>query len=192
MSGKPRVAVFAAMAVAILLVAALAVAKTTFTPVAGTSIEIAPPERVETNCLGGAPTGIWPPCTPGSKSQIRGWNVIYRMNFRHPDGTPDPLLTGTRYEVFNGTLDENGNGHIWGTFRIVLDGGAGEWEAVYTGFAHGWFGTAEAQAVGHGTQGQVDGMELRVVGSYETWPVKPIGGPGLETDTGYRFAPADK
>jgi hypothetical protein len=187
-----HIALSAAVAGAILTVAALAVAKTTFAPIAGTAIQIAPPERVETNCIGGAPTGIWPPCTPGSKSQIRGWNLIYRTDFRNPDGTPDPSLTGTRYLVFNASLDENGNGHFWGTFRVVLDAGLGEWEAAYTGFAHGWFGAAEVQAVGHGTQGQVDGMELRAVGSYETWPVDGKGHPGLETDTGYRFSPADK
>ncbi len=187
-----RIATIAAVAIAVLMTAAPAAAKTTFTLVAGTAIQIAPPERVETNCIGGTPTGIWPPCTPGSKTQIRGWNVLYRLDFRSPDGTTDDLLTGTRYLVFNASLDETGNGHFWGTFRIVLDGGLGEWEAAYTGFAHGWFGAAEVQAVGHGTLGQVDGMELRVVASYETWPVEPTGLPSLETDTGYRFSPANK
>ncbi len=182
-----RVAVIPAAAITILLVATLAAAKTTFTPIAGTVSQIAPPERVETNCIAGTQTGFWPPCTPGSKSQIRGWKLIYRQEFRNPDGTPDHFHTGTRYQVFNGTLDENGNGHVWGTFRVVLDGGVGEWEGIYTGFAHGgWFGALESTSVGHGTQGQVDGMEVRAVASYETWPG------GLETDTGYRFMPGGK
>jgi hypothetical protein len=186
---RHTVVIFVA-AIAISLAVALAAAKTVFTPVTATALQVAPPDRVETNCIGGSPTGIWPPCTPGSKSEIRNWNLVYRVNSQKSDGTPDPYSTGTRYQVFNATLDENGNGHVWGTFRFVLDAGAGEWDGVYTGFTHGWFGALNADAVGHGSQGQVDGMQLKTVVSYERWPVNPsTGSPGLETDTGYRFDP---
>jgi hypothetical protein len=114
-----RVAVIAAVSLAVLLLAAVAAAKTTFVPVAGTAVQVAPPERVETNCIGGAATGTWPPCTLGSKSQMRGWNLIYRLDFRNPNGAPDPLLTGTRYLVFNGTLDENGNAPGIGSMPVA-------------------------------------------------------------------------
>lgn len=188
-----RIVGITVVAVATLLVAALAVAKTTFTPVATTAVQIAPATGGELNCIGGTATGTWPPCSPGSKSQIRGSNVISRLTSHKPDGTPDPLNTGTRFLVFNATLDENGNGHVWGTWRFVLDSGLGEWEGTYTGFAHGWFGASNADVVGHGTAGQVDGMELRLVSSYETFPVDPKTGlPGVETDTGYRFDPGGK
>jgi hypothetical protein len=71
---------------------------------------------------------------------------------------------------------------MWGTWRVVLDGGRGEWEGTYTGFGHGWFSAADGNVVGHGTEGEVEGMELRLVFSYDTFP-------GVETDTGYRFDP---
>ncbi len=86
---------------------------------------------------------------------------------------------------------------IWlltlGTLRIVLDNGVGEWEGTHTGFTRGWFGPLEVQAVACGSEGQVDGMQLRMVASYETWPLDPTTGRfGLETDTGYRFDPGNK
>ena len=99
-----RVAVIAAVSLAVLLLAAVAAAKTTFVPVAGTAVQVAPPERVETNCIGGAATGTWPPCTLGSKSQMRGWNLIYRLDFRNPNGAPDPLLTGDPVSSFQRDL----------------------------------------------------------------------------------------
>jgi hypothetical protein len=163
---------------AILLGAALTAAKVTFTPFSATAWPIGPSSGGEVKCLGGTPTGTFPPCTPGSKVQIRGSNRISQMV------SSDPLLTGIRTGVVNANFDENGRGHMWGTWRLVLDGGRGEWEGTYTGFAHGWFGAAEGHVVGHGTQGEVDGMEVRAVFSVdEMFPF------GLETDTGYRFDP---
>ncbi len=165
-------------AVAILLGAALATAKVAFTPISATAFLIAPSSGGEVKCLGGTPTGTFPHCTPGSKVQIRGSNDISRMV------SSDPLLTGIRTFVFNANFDENGRGHMWGTYRLVLDGGRGEWEGTYTGFAHGWFGAADGHVVGHGTQGEVEGMEFRGVFSFDdNFPI------GLESDTGYRFAP---
>ena len=163
---------------AILLGAGPAAAQVTFTPVSATAWVIAPGSGGEVKCLGGTPTGTFPPCTPGSKVQIRGSNETFRMV------SPDPLCTGIRTFVFNANFDETGRGPFWGTWRLVLDGGRGEWAGTYTGFVYGWFGAADGHVVGHGTQGEVDGMELRVVFSFDT--LFPFG---LETDTGYRFDP---
>jgi len=41
---------------------------------------------------------------------------------------------------------------------------------------------ADGDVVGHGTEGEVNGMQLRLFFSYETFP-------GVETDRGYRFDP---
>jgi hypothetical protein len=60
---------------------------------------------------------------------------------------------------------------VWGTFRLVLDGDAGVWE--------GTFSASEAGTiVGHGTEGEVEGMQF--IGSYSY----PQGFPGLETFSG--------
>lgn len=179
-----RITIIAVAVIAILLGAGLAAAKATFTPVSATAWIIAPGSGGEVKCLGGTPTGTWPDCTPGSKVQIRGRNLMFRQL------SVDPLLAGIRTVVFNANFDENGRGHAWGTWRLVLDGGKGEWEGIFTGFGYGWFGAADGNIVGHGTEGEVDGMELRAVFSYDTFPVNPATGqPGLETDTGYRIDP---
>src|ERR1051326_7475674 len=108
------VGVIAALTVPILVVSAAALAKTVFVPVSGTALQVVPPERIQTNCIGGTPTASWPPCMPGSKSQIRGWNLAYRLDFRNPDGTPDTLLTGNRYQVSTGP---------WTRTETVVSGG---------------------------------------------------------------------
>ena len=165
---------------AILLGVGLATAKIIFTPVSATAWLIPNPKPgAELKCIGGTPTGVWPPCTPGSKVQIREGNETSRQV------SSDPLLTGIRTFIFNANFDETGRGHMWGTWRLVLDGGIGEWEGTFTGFAYGWLGAAEGNVVGHGTQGEVDGMELRVLFSHAIFPIGP------ETDTGYRFDPKD-
>ena len=92
--------------------------------------------------------------------------------------------------MFNANLDPEGRGIVWGTWRVVLDGGIGEWEGTFTGSAQEWFGAAEAQVVGRGTEGVVEGMQLRLLLSYEHFPMDPgTGLPGLEMITGYRLDP---
>ena len=185
MSGlNRRSIVVAAAAMAILVGAGLAAAKATFTTVSITAWATAPSSGGEVKCIGGTTTGTWPPCTPGGKYQARGRVSTIRQV------SPDPLHTGNRTLVFNVNLDENGRGHMWGTWIVVLDGGRGEWQGTFTGTAYGWFGAADGDVVGHGTEGAVDGMELRLFFSYETFPINPATGlPGIETDTGYRLEP---
>ena len=79
---------------------------------------------------------------------------------------------------------------MWGTWVVVLDGGRGEWQGTFSGTAYGWFGAADGDVVGHGTEGEVDGMQLRLVFAYETFPINQTTlQPGVETDTGYRLDP---
>jgi len=175
---------------AVLLSAGLVAGKATFTPISGRAWLIALPAGGEVKCFTGTQTGTWPPCTLGTKSQIRGMNLRYRQEFQKADGSVDPLHTGIRTLIFNANLDENGRGNAWGTWRVVLDGGRGEWEGTFTGSGFGWFGAADGDVVGHGTEGEVDGMQVRLFFSYEAFPVNPATGqPGLETDTGYRLDP---
>jgi hypothetical protein len=180
----------ACIAIAVLLGAGLAAAKATFTPLSGTAQMVAPPQGGKVNCFKGTATGTWPPCSPGSSVEIRGLNLTYRQEFRKANGDIDPLHTGFRTVVFNTRLDENGRGHSWGTWRVVLDNGLGEWEGVFTGSGDGWFSASDGQVTGHGTEGEVEGMQLRLFLSYETFPFDPTTGlPSVETIVGYRIDP---
>jgi len=167
-----------------ILLAGLAAAKATFTQVSIKARATAPSSGGELRCLGGTATGAWPPCTPGSKSQLRGVVTTFRQV------SSDPLHTGTRTLVTNASLDESGRGHIWGTWVVTLDDGRGQWEGIFTGSTFGWFGAAGGEVVGHGCEGEVDGMQLKLFFSYENFPIDPATGqPGIETDTGYRLDP---
>ena len=171
-----------AMVAAILLTAGLAVAQALITDFTGNAWMIAPPSNGDVNCIGGTPTGGWPVCTPGSKIQIRGMILTYRQVARKPDGSPEPRMTGIRTINYNfkGTGGDS-KSHAWGTWRIVLDGGLGEWEGTFTGF--GGAVPNQGQIVGHGTEGQVEGLQLRAAYSYQT------GFPGLETIEGFILNP---
>lgn len=175
------VLILALAATAISLGAGLVFAKVTITDFAGTAWLIAPPSGGDLNCIGGSPTGAWPPCTAGAKAQLRGMVLTYRQEARKADGSPEPMLTGIRTIVFNYTgQTSDGKNHTWGTWRVVLDGGRGEWEGTFTGF--GGDRPIQGQIVGHGTDGEVEGMQLRSVYSYEVFP-------GLETLSGFILDP---
>ena len=163
---------------AILLGAGLAVAKATFTEFSGYAYMSAAPSGGDLKCIGGTPMppGSWPPCTAGSRAQIRGLNLTYRQE------SPDPLHRGIREAVLNMNFDENGRARSWGTWRLVLDDGKGTWEGTFTGSSEGWFGAGETQILGHGTEGEVDGMQLRGVVSNEVFP-------GPDTFSGFRLDP---
>jgi hypothetical protein len=147
------------VAVAVLICAAVVAAqRATFIPVSGIAFLIAPPSGGTVRCNGGEPAPGWPPCTPGSKTQVRGLVLTYRTIAYKADGSRDPLFTGTRTLVFN--YEHVVDGHdsrVWGTFRVVLDGDAGVWEGTFSGSLAG-------TVIGHGTEGVVEGMHF--VGSY--------------------------
>ncbi len=45
----------------------------------------------------------------------------------------------------------------------------------------GWFAPATGNVVGRGTEGTVEGMQLRVVAVYDAFPISP------ESDSGFRI-----
>ena len=174
----------------ILLATGLVVAQADFVPLNGIAYIVAPPQGGEVRCIGGSPVASWPPCTTGSIAQIRGRNLTYRQEFVKPDGSVETLHTGLRTVVLNAFFDEIGRGRVWGTWKVVLDAGLGEWEGTFTGSAAVWFGPATIQIIGHGTAGAVDRMQLRVTISYDTFPIDPSTGlPALETISGFRLEP---
>lgn len=188
MSKKALVTVIAVVAAAGFLMA-----KTAFTPMSGYAMMTGPPTGGEVSCVGGAPTGVWPPCSAGAKTKIRGMQIQYWQEARKPDGSVDPLHTGFRDLVMNANFDENGKGHAWGTWRLVTSSGQGEWVGTFSGEAERWFGPAVSHVVGRGLDGDVAGMQLRAIVSYLTFPLDPATGlPGQEKIEGYRFDPGAK
>jgi hypothetical protein len=173
---------------AVLFGAAVLPATTTITPVSAISWQEADPQGGELNCIGGKPTGTQPPCSPGSKTQLRGIKLTYRQVAATPEGNVEVLHTGARTVVLNANYDENGRGTIWGTWHLVLDSGIGEWDGVFTGFVYGWLGLAEGEILGYGTAGQVEGLSLRAIFTQEA--LDPTSGkPAVQVVTGSRVDP---
>jgi len=150
-----RTRITVAAIVVLLCGAAVAAQRATFTPISGIAFLIAPPSDGTIRCIGGAPAPGWPPCTPGSKVQVRGLVLTYRTVGSGPDGY---LFTGIRTLVFNYEhVVQNQDSRVWGTFRLELDGGRGVWEGTFSGSAAG-------TVIGHGTEGEVEGMQF--IGTY--------------------------
>ncbi len=111
-------------------------------------------------CPGTQPTGnLMQPCPPGSRIMLHGITWKSRVI------SQDPLLTGWFFAEGNFELDDNAAGRMAGSFRIELDSG-GIWEGSWTGEkskvenAVAWI--LRGRYVGHGTSGNVDGMQLRI------------------------------
>lgn len=161
----------------VLLVAGLVMAQAAFTPITLTVSFLGVLPGGDVSCSTGLPTGTWPPCPPGSKARIRGMHLLVVQQ------SSDPLGTGLRTKVFNADLDAAGSGHIWGTWTVELAGGRGTWEGIYTGKVEGYFGRSEVEVTGHGTQGQVDGLLVKLTAHNDAFPF------GAEMDTGYYLNP---
>jgi hypothetical protein len=112
-------------------------------------------------CIGGQPTGTFPPCSPDTK----------RIIWRHFIGTITPAsATGPAAVYFTGAFVGPGNcilnaqlrGHCWGTFEGPAAGG-GKWEGI-------WYGTIDFLAfggdlafVGHGRGSpEMEGLLLKM------------------------------
>ncbi len=110
-------------------------------------------------CPGTQPTGNpMQSCPPGNRIKLHG--IAWKSRVI----SQDPLLTGWFFAEGNFELDDNAAGRMAGTFRIELDSG-GVWEGSWTGEkskvenAVAWI--LRVRIVGHGTSGNVDGMQLR-------------------------------
>jgi len=154
-----------------------------FVSVEGSAWMIAPPEGGEVKCIGGTPVAAWPPCTPGSKVQIRNMKMTFWQKFDGPDAAL--LHDGVRTIMFNANFDPAGKGHAWGTWRVELPSGTGIWEGVFTASPTMWDGPNAGKVTGQGTEGVVDGMQVRLLVSYDNFP-------GLETMEGYYFKPSSR
>jgi hypothetical protein len=120
------------------------------------------------NCQGNAaPTGDFlSPCGPGVSGTIRNRIVFAIVS------TSDPRIAGPQVIVTNVNFDGNGEGRMWGTFELqVPDGG------VIAGSFHGTAQlssvTLDLDAVGHGTGGAVDGLQLKISDVHNAPPPTP-------------------
>lgn len=160
-----------------LLVATPLFAEPTITAIAGFAWFDQPPQGGTLKCIGGTPTGSWPPCTPGSKAQLRNVNM---HSVQVVPGVPH--LSGTRTLVFNANFDASGKGHAWGSWRAEHANG-GVSEGTFTAFPTGWGGPNVGRAVGRHTEGPLEGALIFLTISYEQFPN------GVETLEGYLLDP---
>lgn len=154
------------VAVALLVFVGLAAAQATITWVKGQEIPVQLVNPGEVKCNQGTPTGNpFMPCPPGTSGTLRGQERIAR------EETTDSRLNGLNYVTANANMHPNGNVSVWGTFRIVVTEG-GEWEGVWEGRQLA-DGSATYQATGHGSGGNIEGLQLLWYGVYQ--PGNPIG-----------------
>jgi hypothetical protein len=111
-------------------------------------------------CPGHQPTGSFPPCPAGSRTNYRG--VVVSAPFF----STDPRLNGWETYDINENLDANGEGTYWGKWRIEVNDG-GFWEGNYNGkmsIIGGILSLGIEKSELHGTGGFVDGLLLKMDG----------------------------
>jgi len=118
----------------------------------------------EARCVGGEPTGTFPPCSPGT---IRVLIHGRTSEFVYAD------LAGAAAGMFDGpntvggdcNLDGSYKGHCWGTFRWdVASSGVwvGNWSGQFDLGANQGFYTA----IGHGVEGDLEGRHFTLSAVY--------------------------
>jgi hypothetical protein len=110
-------------------------------------------------CVGGTPTGWFPPCTPGTHVSI--WRrFVGPVVFDTVTGDAAPYFTGAWTIRGSCNLKENLVGPCWGTFAgDALDG---KWEGTWNGKLDFTSFGGELSFAGHGTGGSVDGLQMRM------------------------------
>lgn len=126
-------------------------------------------------CPGNEPTGDpMQPCPPGSRTHIRGFKFISRVE------STDSKLSGDLTAVLNVNFDANTTGPVWGTFSTALDAG-GTWEGTFEGRRRrvGDHWVIPLHVSGQGTGGVVDGMRFKAVDVITTSFPVPIAYTGI-------------
>jgi len=153
------------LAAIVVLSPAPTMAQAIFTHVSGTAGPDAFIALGTVECPGGSPTGLFPfgpPCTPGSRVNIRGLVVQSQWV------ATDSRVTGVFTNVFSGNFDGwtqwgPGSGHVWGACSLAVTGG-GLWSGTAQGYR-----TVNADGVSvafhivmHGTGGSIEGLHLEL------------------------------
>jgi hypothetical protein len=113
------------------------------------------------SCLGGEPAA--PPllCTPGT-NQIHLRGRVESAVYLNVAGEAAALIDGTNTIVVNCNLDATLRGHCWGTFVWQIPARGGEWEGTWGGPVDLIHYVGSYVAVGHGTGGELEGLQLKV------------------------------
>jgi hypothetical protein len=94
--------------------------------------------------------------------------------------TTSDLVTGKMIHSLSGILDKNtGEGPVWGTYTLTNAGG-GVWEGSYTGYRSKKPGsdtlfTLPLRLLGHGKNGNVQGMKSFINDVITAWGTPPVG-----------------
>ncbi len=151
--------------VAIVVLSPATMAQAIFTDVSGTAGPDAFKALGTVECPGGSPTGLFPfgpPCTPGSRVNIRG--LVVQSEWV----ATDSRVTGVFTNVFSGNFDGwtqwgPGSGPVRGACSLAVAGG-GLWRGTAQGYR-----TVNADGVSvafhivmHGTGGTVEGLQLEL------------------------------
>jgi len=118
----------------------------------------------EARCVGGEPTGTFPPCSPGTIRVLihgRTSEFIYANLL----GVAAAMFDGPNTVVGDCNLDGSYKGHCWGTFRWeIASAGAwvGNWSGQFDLAANQGFYTA----IGHGVEGDLEGRHFTLSAVY--------------------------
>ena len=117
----------------------------------------------EVKCAGGQPTGLHYPyrqCTEGTNhTLVRG--EVQTVLLSEVTGTAAAMFAGATHRlVVNCNLDADLKGEFWGTFKITVPG-QGVWEGTWQGKFDLANLTGTYSAVGHGSGGPLDGLQMK-------------------------------
>lgn len=116
-------------------------------------------------CLGGEPAAPPMLCTPGTKqTHLRG--QVVTAIYVDLAGEAAALIDGTNTILANCNLDESLQGPCWGTFRWEISAQGGQWEGAWSGQFDLANMVATYTAVGHGSGGALEGLQIKVDGTY--------------------------
>jgi hypothetical protein len=177
---------------ALLVIAGVAAAQATRTPVSGTETILEIRNQGEVKCQGATPTGdAYMPCPEGVNGTVRGRQSVA------DEATADARLNGTNYITANANIHADGTMNIWGTFRLEVTLG-GVWEGRWEG-KQSINGSTSYSATGHGSGGSVEGLQVLWDGNYapnsvtatiEARILAPVKS-GRYTSNGFGSKPAD-
>lgn len=149
-----------------LLAGTPASAKATFTPIEGIVTFVETVQEGTLKCIGGQPSGSWPPCTAG-KARLRNAVGIYDVEYKN-----FPQLSGPVTFFWNANFEADGKGFAWGTWRSELPDGTVV-EGTFTNSHTEWFGPSAGKGRGRVTEGPLEGAHMFLTFTYAHFPISP-------------------
>jgi hypothetical protein len=152
------------LAVIVLCLTSVVIKAKSKTELAGGDLYLWLSEPGTANCVGGTPTGTFPPCSPNTKVTI--WrNYVGPVIIDKVTGDAAPFFSGTWVSRGSCNLDENLAGPCWGTFEGEALGG--KWEGTWNGKLDFVGFGGDLSFVGHGSRGGVEGLHMKMEAAVE-------------------------